>query len=308
MVFASLYPAEDTDFERLKDALNKLKLNDASLFFEMESSVALGRGFKGGFLGMLHMEIIIERLQREYNLKLIVTSPNVIYRIKDKKGQIKNIYRAQDLTPHLIGEIQELWAKLEIITPNKYLGAVMKLLKNTGGLYKNTRSLGADRVIVEYEVPLREIVIRRANQAGPFYDLLKSATSGFASMSYEILDWRPAKLTKLDILAAGEQVEALARVVPIERAFEEGRAIVKKLKKFIPPQLFSVALQAAVGGKIIARETISAKRKDVTAPLYGGDYTRKRKLLEKQKRGKKKLKKLGRVIIPAEVFLKMLGR
>jgi len=303
MVFASFYPSADADFDHLKDSLSKLKLNDAALMFEPESSEALGRGFKCGFLGMLHLEIVSERLRREYGLDLVVTTPNVVYKIKEKaKDEERTIYSPEDLPdPSRIDKIKEPWIALEVICPNVYLGAVMKLLQSSGGVYKNINYLGAERVIILYEAPLREIIV-------DFYDRLKSITSGYASMSYQLEDWRPGDLVKMDILVAGEKVAALSRIIPRVSAQDEGRAMVKKLKDILPRQLFAVALQAAIGGKIIARETIPAMRKDVTGYLYGGDYSRKRKLLEKQKRGKKKMKAIGKLKIPQKAFLEILKR
>jgi GTP-binding protein LepA len=308
MVFAAFYPSADADFNRLRDALNKLKLNDASLFFEPESSGTLGRGFKCGFLGMLHLEIVSERIKREYGLEVAVTTPSVAYQVIEKQssppvgeaGKKKMIYSPEELPEKSeLETIEEPWIKLEIICPNSYLGAVMKLLERAGGIYKTTRYLGFQRIILEYEVPLREIIV-------DFYDKLKSATSGYASMSYEFFAWRPADLVKMDILVAGEKVAALSRIVPREKAAGEGRILTKKLKEILPRQLFSVAIQASVEGKIISRETISALKKDVTGYLYGGDRTRKMKLWKKQKAGKKRLKERGRVYIPHEVFLEIL--
>jgi len=280
MVFASFYPVEGNNFDLLKIALIKLKLNDAALQFDLESSEALGRGFRLGFLGMLHLEIISERLKREYNLNLVITTPSVSYHL-DK--------------------MEEPWVKLEIILPQSYLGPLMKLLSETDSQYISTEYLSQDKILLTYNSPLREIII-------DFYDQLKSVSSGYASMAYQPIGHRPAKLVKLDILIAGEKHEAFSKIVPEHKAQKEGRALVKKLKETIPSQLFSVAIQAAIGGKIIARETIRAYRKDVTGYLYGGDYTRKKKLLEKQKKGKKKMKALGKVNIPQEVFIKALKR
>ena len=303
MIFASFYPAAEADFDHLKDSLNKLKLSDASLIFETESSEALGRGFKCGFLGMLHLEIVSERLRREYGLNLIVTTPSVVYQLKEKHAQEqKLIYSPLELSDaSRIEEIKEPWIKLEVISPNEYLGTVMKLLQSLGGVYKDTQYLGTSRVVVFYEAPLREIII-------DFYDKLKGATSGYASMSYELSDWRPGDLVCLNILVAHEEVEAFSRIVPRDKATAEGRLIVHKLKEVIPAQWFTVALQAAVGGTILARETIRARRKDVTGYLYGGDVTRKRKLLEKQKKGKKRMMLEGKVNIPQDVFLKILKK
>jgi len=311
MIFASFYPStgsgqalnETQDYDLLKDALAKLKLSDAALVFEPESSEALGRGFKCGFLGMLHLEIVSERLRREYGLSLIVTTPSVVYKLREKgRTEERIIYSPQHLPDaSKIDEIKEPWIKLEIISPSEYLGTVMKLAQNADGLYQSTHYLGQELVILNYEVPLREIIV-------DFYDKLKSATAGYASMSYEILGWRTGDLVCLDILVAGEKIEALARLVPRAKAASEGRAMVAKLKETLPAQWFAVALQAAVGGKILAPEDLRARRKDVTGYLYGGDVTRKKKLLEKQKKGKKKMRERGRVNIPQEVFLKVLKK
>jgi len=299
MVFASFYPAQAEDYNLLKDGLAKLELNDAALQYEPESSEGLGRGFRCGFLGMLHLEITLERLKREYKLNLIVTTPSVSYKIISQ-GKEQVISSANDL-PNIIEQIQEPWVGLEVITPNQYLGPIMKLLESTKGEYKDTQYLSPERVLIQYQVPLNEIIV-------DFYDQLKNATSGYASMNYQVLDYRKGDLVKMDILVAGDSVEAFARIVHKDNAFSEGRAMVKKLKKVIPKQLFAVALQAAIGGKVIARENISALRKDVTGYLYGGDYSRKKKLLEKQKKGKKKMKALGKVDIPQEVFFKVLKK
>lgn len=305
MVFASFYPAgEDDDFDILKDALAKLSLSDSSLTFELESSEALGRGFKCGFLGMLHLEIVSERLKREYSLELLITTPSVAYEILEKTrgAEPKTIKTAQEMPDvHLLEYIKEPWVKLEIITPASFMGAVMKLAEGSSCVFLNTTYLSQERVVLEYEVPLREIIV-------DFYDKLKSVSSGYASMSYELIGYREADLVRLDVLIAGEMVEAFSRVVPKKKAESEGRALVERLKEIIPKQMFAVALQAVLGGKIIARETISAMRKDVTGYLYGGDVTRKRKLLEKQKKGKKKMKTLGKVNIPQDVFLKALKK
>ena len=303
MVFASFYPAADADFNHLKDSLDKLRLNDASLTFEPEASEALGRGFRCGFLGMLHLEIISERLKREYGLELVVTTPSVVYQIVEKHGGVqKTIYSPQELPePSKIDKIKEPWIKIEVVCSNEYLGAVMKLLQSAGGVYKTTQYLGSQRVIIKYEAPLREIIV-------DFYDRLKSVTSGYASMNYEIADFRAAELVKMDILVAGDEMVALSRIVPRDSVQDEGRRMVERLKDVLPRQMFAVALQAAVGGKVIARETISAMKKDVTGYLYGGDYSRKKKLLEKQKKGKKKMKEIGRLKIPQKAFLEILKK
>ena len=310
MVFASFYPStssgqvrnEAQDYNQLRDALSKLKLSDAALVFEPESSDALGRGFKCGFLGMLHLEIVSERLRREYNLELIVTTPSVVYRVKKKNGEELTIYSPQQLPdPSVIDEIREPWVKLEVISPSEYLGVVMKLLQTIGGTYLDTQYIGTQRIMISYEAPLREIIV-------DFYDKLKSVTSGYASMGYELIGWRQDDLVRLDIMVAQDIVEAFARIVPRRKAVGEGRVVVEKLKEILPPQMFAVALQAAVGGKIVAREDVSARRKDVTAKLYGGDVTRKNKLLDKQKKGKKKMRDRGSVKIPQDVFLKVLKK
>jgi len=287
MVFASFYPVDPDDYDELEDSLGKLKLNDASLIFEKESSLALGRGFRCGFLGMLHLEIVSERLKRDYGLELVITSPSVIYRYcaLAEGGREK--------------QIEEPWVSLEIISPINHLGSITKLLKTVRGAYKNTKYLGKNKLIIEFEAPLSEIV-------EGFYDILKSVSSGYASMSYKFIDYRKGDLVKLDILLAGEKIDAFSRIIPRERVYRKGRKIVKLLKEIIPSQQFIVPIQAVVGGKVIARETKKAFRKDVTAGLYGGDYTRKRKLLEKQKKGKKRLAKFGKINLPSEVFLKIL--
>lgn len=300
VVFASFYPQEEARYDTLRDALAKLKLTDAALFYEPESSEALGRGFRCGFLGMLHLEIISERLKREFNLNVVITLPSVSYEVMKKNGEIAKIFSPQSLPPAgEINEIREPWVRLEILTPAEYLGEAMKLAEKLRGLYKNTQYLSESRAILTYEVPLAEIIV-------DFHDNLKSATKGYASMSYEPLDWRPGDLARLDVFVAGEKVDAFSRIIPRGRAQGEGRALVEKLKELLPRQWFAVALQASIGGKIIARETISAFRKDVTGYLYGGDVTRKKKLLEKQKKGKKKMKEIGRVNIPQDVFLRVL--
>ena len=300
MVFASFYPVDPDDYDELKDGLRKLKLNDASLVFEGESLPILGRGFRCGFLGMLHLEIVSERLKRDYGLELVITSPAVIYKIIDKKDAVKFIYNVSELPDvNQIKEIQEPWVKLEIILPHDCLGSVVKLFDTLRGIYKDTRYLSEDKLILEFEAPLSEII------AG-FYDKLKSVTSGYGSMSYRVISYRKGDLIKLDILLGGDKIDAFSKIIPREKTYNEGKKMTKLLKEVIPSQLFTVPIQAAVGGKIIARETKKAMRKDVTGYLYGGDYTRKRKLLEKQKRGKKKMAKFGKVNLPPEVFLKIL--
>jgi len=299
MVFSSFYPENPDDFDILKTALIQLKLNDPALTFELEFKEGLGRGFRCGFLGTLHAEIIAERISREFGISLVISLPTVVYKIIDQKGKEKLIFSPSDWpNPVEIKKTLEPWVFLEIITPLSFLGRVLEVLKNKGGKYIETKYLGQERVILYYELPLREIIMG-------FYDELKSVSRGFASMGYKILGYREADLVKMEILIAGEKKEAFSKIVPREKAFQEGKSLVGKLKKFLPRQQFAVALQAVVGGKIIARETIRAARKDVIAPLYGGDYSRKKKLLEKQKKGKKKLKERGRVNIPPETFFKV---
>ncbi|MDO8558722.1 MAG: elongation factor 4, partial [bacterium] len=300
-VFLSIFPEDANDFELLKVGLEKLKLTDASLQFKPESKESLGRGFQCGFLGLLHAEIVSERLKREYDLGLVLSAPSVLYKIfTQAEGKERFIYTSADWPEGGVFASQELWARLQILTPVNYLGQVMELIKGMEAKHQKTDYLGLEKTELIYETPLREIISKN------FYDKLKSVTQGFASMSYEILDWRPANLVKLDVLILGKKEEALSRIVPEKDAQSEGKKIVEKLKDNLPPQLFSVPLQAAIGGKIIARETIGSKGKDVIAPLYGGDYTRKKKLLEIQKKGKKELKAKGEIRIPAQVFIKML--
>ena len=309
VVFASFYPEQGEQYDELKDALGKLKLTDASLLYEPESSPALGRGFRLGFLGMLHVEIISERLRREYKLDLIVSTPSVEYHVKLKaKSEKLKIRSAAALPdPSIIETIEEPIVKLEILSPSEYLGALMKLLAEYRSVYLATSYLTKDIVILSYHIPLAEIVT-------DFYDRLKSVSSGYASMSYSPpaggAGYQTSDLVRLDILVAEEIVEPFSKIIPHEQAYQEGKRIVERLKVLIPRQWFAVALQAAVGGKVLARETISALRKDVTGYLYGGDVTRKKKLLEKQKRGKTKMKELGKgsVDIPQSVFLEMLKK
>jgi len=302
MVFASFYPENGEDFDVLKDALGKLKLTDASLIYEPESSPGLGRGFRLGFLGMLHIEIISERLHREFKLSLIVSTPSVEYHITSKNGKFLPIRSASSLPdPSGIEKIEEPIADLEILSPVSYMGSLMKLLSELRSEYKATDYLTREVVILKYRLPLSEIIT-------DFYDQLKSVSSGYASMSYEPAGYQVQDLIRLDILVGGDLVEPFSKIVPRSAAYQEGRRIVEKLKTIIPRQWFVVSLQAAIGGKIIASESISALRKDVTGYLYGGDITRKKKLLEKQKKGKKKMKELGSVEIPQKVFLEMLKK
>ncbi len=302
VVFASFYPESSDDYNLLKDALGKLKLTDASLSYEPETSIGLGRGFRLGFLGMLHVEIVSERLKREFGLSLIISTPSVEYRVIQKNGEILAVRSAAALPdPSIVEKIEEPTVGLEILTPENYMGQLLKLMAEYRSGYETTEYITKELVILKYRVPLAEIIT-------DFYDRLKSVSSGYASMSYEPARYEPADLVRLDILVAGDPVEPFSKIVPRASAYQEGRRMVEKLKKVIPRQWFAVSLQAAIGGKIIARETISALRKDVTGYLYGGDVTRKKKLLEKQKKGKKKMKELGKVNIPQKVFLEMLKR
>lgn len=308
MVFANIFPQSEgeerqsSDFNVLKDALAKLTLNDSSIFVEQTSSEALGRGFRCGFLGMLHLDIVVERLKREYQLEIVVTSPSVLYKILDRRTNTEElVYSPFEYDPNIAAYIQEPYVRLEIVTPKAYLGFVMKVLDGIRGIYQNTSYLDEDTLVIVYEAPLADIIT-------DFYDKLKSASSGYASLSYDIIDWRTSDLVRLDILIAGELFESFSQIVPQQKAAARGRATLLKLKEFLPRQWFQVTLQAAVGGKVVAREDIGALRKDVTGYLYGGDYSRKRKLLEKQKKGKKKMKSLGRVHIPSSVFLDILKK
>lgn len=303
MVYAGLYPIEGDAYNFMRDALEKLKLNDAAFVFEPESNLALGKGFRCGFLGLLHLEIIKERLEREFNFSPTITTPSVVYEIKLKgKNEIKKIYSATQMPdPSMLEEISEPYVKLDIITPATYLGSIMDLMNSLRSNYLNTEYIDLERILLTFEVPLTDIIVN-------FHDDLKSVSSGYASMSYELIGYRKSDLVKLDILLAGEVVEALSRIVPKEKTFSEGKRIVEKLKDAIPRQNFVIPVQAALGGKIIARETVRPFRKDVTSGLYGGDVTRKNKLLDKQKKGKKKMKNIGKVQIPSEAYLAVLKR
>ncbi|EKD49470.1 MAG: hypothetical protein ACD_63C00135G0006, partial [uncultured bacterium] len=325
VVFAGVYPVNGDDYPILKDAISKLKLNDAALTYEPEKAGPLGFGYRCGFLGLLHLDIVQERLRREFNLNLVVTAPSVTYKVKvrsqfhrgeikfkssspvyteassgGEKLQVKTIYVPSQL-PADYEKILEPWTKVEIVTPSEYVGKVMELAHGRRGKYKTTEYLGEDRAIVTYEMPLSDIII-------DFYDKLKSVSSGYASMSYELLDYKAWDLVKLDFLINKEKFDALSMIVPRKDAVKIGRTNVKKLKKFIPKHMFQVPLQAAIGGDVIARETIPAFRKDVTAKLYGGDVTRKTKLLDKQKKGKKKMQSIGNVSVPQKVFLEIMKR
>jgi len=308
MVFAGIFPREGNDFKELREAMEKLKLNDAALIYEPERSDALGFGFRCGFLGLLHLEVFQERLRREYNLDLIVTVPSVAYKVLKNSGEELIIRTPQRLPdPTHIDIIEEPWVSLDIITPKSYMGNIIKLAQEKRGVYKNTEYISAEsdeaRVILHYEIPMAAILT-------DFYDKIKSVSSGYASISYEYLEYRPADVVRMDILVAEEPIESLATIVYREEAMREGREVVEILKNNLSRQMFAIKIQAALHGKIIASEKLSALRKDVTAKLYGGDVTRKRKLLEKQKRGKKKMMAAGKgsVEIPPDTFVKILKR
>ncbi len=300
MVFAGIYPVEGEDYEDLKEALEKLQLNDASLVFEPEKSQALNFGFRCGFLGLFHMEIIQERLEREYDLDIVVTAPSVEYEIVLNNGEVVRIDSPAQLPDEAqIAEIREPWMILQIITPVDYYGTVMELVKKRRGIFKEQEYPAPTRVQLTFEIPLSELIV-------DFFDELKSRTRGYASMDYHFADYRPGNLTKLEVLVGGEPVDALATIVHKENAYHKGQALVSKLKDLIPRQLFDVAIQASANGRIISRANVKALRKDVLAKCYGGDITRKKKLLEKQKRGKRRMKMVGNVEIPQEAFMAIL--
>ncbi len=301
MVFSGIYPTNSDEFSELREALEKLKLNDASLVFEPETSVALGFGFRAGFLGLLHMEIVRERLEREYNQSLINTVPNVEYRVTKTDHDVLFVDNPA-LMPDagMIEKVEEPFVKAQIIVPTEYIGNIMKLCMDRRGIHKNTTYLSPERADIHYELPLSEIIF-------DFYDKLKSISRGYASFDYDLLEYRESELVKLDILLNGEPVDALSTIVHREESYEWGRKMCQKLRKLIHRQMFEVAIQAAIGSKVIARETLSAMRKNVLAKCYGGDISRKRKLLEKQKEGKKRMKQVGRVEIPQEAFLAVLS-
>jgi GTP-binding protein LepA len=313
MVFAGLYPAQATDYNLLRDALEKLHLSDAALTFEPESSVALGFGFRCGFLGLFHMEIVQERLEREYDLTLIFTAPSVEYQITKTDGAEMVLDNPADLpSPNEIAEIREPWVDISVVLPDRYVGAVMELTTSRRGVYKRMEYMDAGanaagsgraetmRVLLEYKVPLAEILT-------DYYDQLKSRTQGYASLDYTLAGYEPARLVKLDVLVNNQPVDALTIIVHPEEAQAKGRELVEKLRKLIPRQLFDVPIQSAIGGRIIARETVRAMRKNVLAKCYGGDVTRKRKLLEKQAEGKKRMRRVGNVEIPQEAFMAVLS-
>jgi GTP-binding protein LepA len=308
MVFAGIYPTEANDYQELREAIEKLSLNDASLSFEPESSPVLGHGFRCGFLGLLHMDIVRERLEREFDLSLVVTAPGVSYRITRTSGEVVTIINPTDLPPPTeIDKIEEPVVKISVIAPSKYIGTIMELMKEHEATFKRTEYLGhtgmqgdlGQRVQMEYDMPLRSMLTT-------FYDQLKSRSQGYASLDYELLGYSESKLVRIDVLVNDVVVDAFSRIVSPDKAFDTGKAMVNKLREVIPRQLFKVPIQAAVGGRVLARTDIAAKRKDVLAKCYGGDITRKRKLLEKQREGKKKMKQIGHVEVPKEAFLDVL--
>ncbi len=300
MVYAGFYPVNSDDYHLLRDAMEKFSLNDAGFFFEPESSAALGFGFRCGFLGLLHMDVVRERLEREFGQSLIITAPNVVYRVKIKKGEEKEIISPSQMPePNLIESIEEPYVRVTIHSPDEFIGSIFSLCEGRRGIQKDFRYAGKGRVIVEYELPFAEILV-------DFYDKLKSITRGYGSMDYEFIGFRKSDIVKLEILINKKPVDALSTLVHKDNAYSVGRELVKKLREIIPRQLFEVAIQAAIGSRVIARETIKPLRKDVTAKCYGGDVTRKRKLLEKQKEGKKKMKMIGSVEVPQEAFLSVL--
>ncbi|MGN8938793.1 translation elongation factor 4 [Bittarella sp. HCP28S3_D9] len=300
MVFSGLYPADGAKYNDLRDALEKLKLNDASLSFEAETSAALGFGFRCGFLGLLHMEVIQERLEREFNMDLVTTAPSVVYKVELTDGTAKVIDNPMDYPdPATIAQAYEPFVNASIFSPSEYVGNIMELCQEKRGVFKNMEYVDENRVDIRYELPLNEIIY-------DFFDTLKSRTRGYASLDYELSGYQPSKLVKLDILLNGEVVDALSFIVHTDKAYARARRMTEKLKEHIPRQMFEVPIQAAVGGKIIARETVRALRKDVLAKCYGGDITRKKKLLEKQKEGKKRMRQLGSVEVPQEAFMAVL--
>jgi GTP-binding protein LepA len=299
MVFAGIFPTDSDDYPELRDALEKLKLNDASLSYEPETSQALGFGFRCGFLGLLHMEIVRERLEREFDLDLLITAPNVAYRAMQRDGLLVEVHNPAEM-PRELESVEEPYVKASVIVPKEYVGTIMELANERRGTFDHLEYLSEDRVLLLYELPLGEIVL-------DFYDQLKSRTRGYASFDYDVAGFREGDLTRVDILVGGEQVDALSLIVHRDAAYDRGRQLVERLREEIPRQMFDVAIQAAIGARVIARETVKAKRKDVLAKCYGGDITRKRKLLEKQKKGKKRMKQVGGVEVPQEAFLAVLN-
>jgi GTP-binding protein LepA len=299
MVFAGLFPTDSDDYPELRDALERLKLNDAALMYEPETSQALGFGFRCGFLGLLHMEIVRERLEREFDLDLLVTAPNVAYRVQEKNGDLVEVHNPSEF-PREVEEVEEPYVAASIIVPKEHVGAVMELNNERRGTFGKLEYLSPERVHLTYELPLAEIVL-------DYYDQLKSRTRGYASFDYDVAGFKPGDLARVDVLVGGEPVDALSLIVHRTFAYDRGRLLVDKLREEIPRQMFDIPIQAAIGSRVIARETVKAKRKDVLAKCYGGDITRKRKLLEKQKAGKKRMKQVGAVEVPQEAFLAVLN-
>jgi GTP-binding protein LepA len=299
MVFAGLFPTDSDEYPELRDALERLKLNDGALFYEPETSQALGFGFRCGFLGLLHMEIVRERLEREFDLDLLVTAPNVAYRVETKAGETVEVHNPSEM-PRELERVEEPYIKASIIVPKEHVGAVMELNNDRRGRFDHMEYLSENRVLLAYELPLGEIVL-------DYYDQLKSRTRGYASFDYDVVGFREGELTRVDVLIAGEPVDALSLIVHRDGAYERGKALVDRLREEIPRQFFDVPVQAAIGSRVIARETIKAKRKDVLAKCYGGDISRKRKLLERQKKGKRRMKQVGAVEVPQEAFLAVLN-
>jgi GTP-binding protein LepA len=299
MVFAGLFPTDSDDYPELRDALERLKLNDAALMYEPETSQALGFGFRCGFLGLLHMEIVRERLEREFDLDLLVTAPNVAYRVQEKNGDWVEVHNPAEF-PREIEEVEEPYVAASIIVPKEHVGAVMELNNDRRGTFGKLEYLSPERVHLTYELPLAEIVL-------DYYDQLKSRTRGYASFDYDLAGFKPGELVRVDVLVGGEPVDALSLIVHRDFAYDRGRLLVDKLREEIPRQMFDIPIQAAIGARVIARETVKAKRKDVLAKCYGGDISRKRKLLEKQKAGKKRMKQVGSVEVPQEAFLAVLN-
>jgi GTP-binding protein LepA len=299
MVFAGLFPTDSDDYPGLRDALEKLKLNDAALFYEPETSRALGFGFRCGFLGLLHMEIVRERLEREFDLDLLVTAPNVAYRVELREGEALEVHNPAEM-PREAERVEEPYVRASVIVPKDYVGQVMELCTDRRGRFDHLEYLSEERVLLSYELPLGEIVL-------DFYDQLKSRTRGYASFDYDLAGFREGSLARVDILVGGEQVDALSLIIHRDAAYERGKLLVERLREEIPRQMFDVPIQAAIGSRVIARETVKAKRKDVLAKCYGGDISRKRKLLEKQKKGKKRMKQVGGVEVPQEAFLAVLN-
>jgi GTP-binding protein LepA len=301
MVYAGIYPVDGNEYPLLRDALDRLKLNDASLFYEPETSNALGFGFRCGFLGLLHMEIIQERIEREYNLDILATAPSVEYYVTKTGGEVIAVDNPSEMPdPGQIEKIEEPWMEISIFTPSRYIGTIMDLVTTRRGTFKEMKYIEAERVLLTYSIPLSELIT-------DFYDQLKSRTQGYASLDYTFGGYQEADLVKLDILVNGMPVDALSLIVHRDKAYPQGRELVEKLRRLIPRQLFEVPIQAAIGSRVIARETVKAMRKDVLAKCYGGDVTRKRKLLEKQKEGKKRMKMVGNVEIPQEAFMAILS-